>query len=86
MPDNLWEVYIEKRIYQADFIALVEWIIEGLVLPSDLVRRSGLHWIQAGKTSALEPYFGSATKPRAECALPPIVPANPAFRHFRERR
>ncbi|HJR08663.1 MAG TPA: hypothetical protein VJ842_15495 [Pyrinomonadaceae bacterium] len=54
---EIWQVMCGGEIYQAELDMLKEWIAEGVVQPSDQVRKGNLRWIEAGRVPALRRVF-----------------------------
>ena len=54
---DIWQVMCGGDIYQADIATLKQWIAEGLVQPSDQVRKGNLRWLEAGRVPALRRVF-----------------------------
>ncbi|HLL73155.1 MAG TPA: hypothetical protein VK363_17085 [Pyrinomonadaceae bacterium] len=54
---EIWQVMCSGEIYQAELDTLKEWIAEGVVQPSDQVRKGNLRWIEAGRVPALRRVF-----------------------------
>lgn len=44
---EVWQVSVQNRIYEADFEEIVQWIKEGAVLPEDKIRQGNLRWKEA---------------------------------------
>lgn len=56
---EMWQINIGGQIYEADFEAMTQWILEGSLLPQDKVRLGNLRWIEARKVPALVPIFSA---------------------------
>lgn len=54
---EIWQVAVSDRVYEANFEEVVQWIKEGAVLPEDKVRRGNLRWLNAGKVPEFYPFF-----------------------------
>lgn len=54
---NIWQISVNERIYDASFEEVVEWIKEGSILPEDKIRRGNLRWIRADKVPELYEHF-----------------------------
>ena len=54
---ELWQIEVQNRIYQADTSELIEWIKEGSIQPDDKVRRGNLRWLNASRIPQLRIYF-----------------------------
>jgi hypothetical protein len=72
---EIWQVKTGEEVYQADLLTLKQWIGEGLVQPTDLVRKGSLKWIEAGRAPALRRVFTGEEQPPP----PAQVDAAPAF-------
>jgi hypothetical protein len=59
-PQKEWFVESQGHIFEADFEELKQWIAEGAVLPSDMVKRGSLRWLSAEKVPELYNFFNSA--------------------------
>ncbi|MCA1616241.1 MAG: hypothetical protein LC800_19495 [Acidobacteria bacterium] len=69
---EIWQVMCGKEIYQADTDTLKQWIAEGVVLPTDQVRKGNLRWLDAARVPSLRPVFAGEESP-----APPAAPAPP---------
>lgn len=58
-----WQVMAGEEVYQADLQTLKQWIVEGLVQPTDKVRRGSLKWIEARRAPVLRPIFTGEEQP-----------------------
>ena len=58
---DIWQIEVNERIYDASFKEVVEWINEGAILPEDKIRRGNLRWIRADKVPELYEYFHAET-------------------------
>lgn len=56
----MWQVQVEGQVYESDFDQLTQWIMEGSVSRSHLVKRGSLRWLAAGKVPALIEFFNAA--------------------------
>jgi len=82
---EIWQVETRDGLYQADLPTLKQWVAEGLVLPTDRVRKGALKWIEAGRAPMLRRVF--AGEERVEIVAPTpqadhvgeARPAGPAF-------
>ncbi|HVF44181.1 MAG TPA: B-box zinc finger protein [Pyrinomonadaceae bacterium] len=54
---ELWQLMTHDGVYQADLSTLKQWVAEGLVLPTDKVRKGALKWIEAGRAPSLRRVF-----------------------------
>ena len=58
---DIWQIQVNERVYDANFEEVVEWINEGAILPEDKIRRGNLRWIKANKVPELYEYFHAET-------------------------
>ena len=65
---EIWEVEAHDGVYRADLPTLKQWVAEGLVLPTDRVRKGALKWIEAGRAPMLRRVF--AGEERVEIVAP----------------
>lgn len=65
---EIWEVETHDGVYQTDLPTLKQWAAEGLVLPTDRVRKGALKWIEAGRAPMLRRVF--AGEERVEVVAP----------------
>ncbi|MCA1609119.1 MAG: hypothetical protein LC730_06660, partial [Acidobacteria bacterium] len=56
---EVWEIDVGGRIYQAAFAELSDWISEGSLKPEDKVRKESLRWIEARHVPFLVPFFNA---------------------------
>jgi hypothetical protein len=54
---EIWQVSTPDGVYQADLPTLKQWVAEGVVLPTDRVRKGALNWIDAGRAPLLRRVF-----------------------------
>src|SRR5215204_5395513 len=54
---EIWQVSTHDGVYQADLPTLKQWVAEGVVLPTDRVRKGSLNWIDAGRAPMLRRVF-----------------------------
>jgi hypothetical protein len=54
---ELWQLMTHDGVYQADLPTLKQWVAEGLVRPTDRVRKGALKWIEAERAPALRRVF-----------------------------
>lgn len=59
---DLWQVQVDNRVYEALTDELVEWIKEGSVLPEDKVRKGNLRWLAAQRIPQFNSYFSDPPK------------------------
>ncbi|PYS81066.1 MAG: hypothetical protein DMF67_18105 [Acidobacteria bacterium] len=72
--NEIWQVMSQGEVYQADLPTLKQWIGEGVVLPTDMVRKGGLKWIEAERAPGLRRVFTGEEQPAAfEPALAPAA-------------
>ncbi len=62
LESEIWQVKTQGEIYQADLTTLKEWVVEGLVQPTDAVRKGELKWIEAGRAPVLRRVFTGEEK------------------------
>lgn len=55
--NEIWQLRAGEEVYEADLPTLKEWIGEGLVRPTDMVRKGNLKWIEAGRAPGLRRVF-----------------------------
>jgi hypothetical protein len=60
---EIWQVMTGEEVYQADLQTLKQWIGEGLVQPTDKVRKGALKWIEAQRAPVLRPVFTGEEQP-----------------------
>jgi hypothetical protein len=65
---EIWQVETRDGVYQADLPTLKQWVAEGLVAPTDRVRKGALNWIEAGRAPMLRRVF--AGEERVEIVAP----------------
>ena len=68
----IWQVMCGNETYQADLETLKQWVVEGLVLPTDQVRKGNLRWLDAARVPSLRPIFTGEETPA------PPAPAAPS--------
>ena len=54
---EIWQVSTPDGVFQADLSTLKQWVAEGVVLPTDRVRKGSLNWIDAGRAPMLRRVF-----------------------------
>lgn len=54
---EIWQVSTPDGVFQADLRTLKQWVAEGVVLPTDRVRKGSLNWIDAGRAPMLRRVF-----------------------------
>ena len=72
---EIWQVSTPDGVYQADLDTLKQWVAEGVVLPTDRVRKGALNWIDAGRAPMLRRVFSG--EERVEVSAPPRDDAAP---------
>ena len=55
--NEIWQVEVGGKIYQAALTELPSWIAEGSLQPADKVRKGNLRWIDAARVPSLAPMF-----------------------------
>jgi len=65
---EIWEVETHEGVFRADLPTLKQWVAEGIVLPTDRVRKGALKWIEAGRAPMLRRVF--AGEERVEIVAP----------------
>jgi hypothetical protein len=70
--NEIWQVMSQGEVYQADLPTLKQWVSEGLVQPSDQVRKGSLKWIEAQRAPMLRRVFTGEEQPPFE----PLSPAS----------
>jgi hypothetical protein len=68
--NEVWQVDVNGRVYEAPFSELADWIAEGSLLAEDKVRRGNLRWIEARKVPTLVPFFNAKA---AGSPMPPVI-------------
>ena len=61
VSQELWQIEVQDRVYEATLDEVIEWIKEGAVLPEDRIRRGNLRWLSAGRVPELRKHFQSDT-------------------------
>lgn len=62
---EIWQVQTHDGLYQTDLPTLKQWVAEGLVLPTDRVRKGALKWIEAGRAPMLRRVFSGEERVEA---------------------
>src|SRR5689334_3458735 len=70
---ELWQIEVQNRIYQADTSELIEWIKEGSIQPDDKVRRGNLRWLNASRIPQLRIYFKTSIGESATMHSDPVI-------------
>lgn len=76
-PKEIWEVEVNKQIYEANVEELSQWIADGALLPEDKVRRGKLRWIEAGKVPLLYGFFNAKELGLSLPVLQTVTDASP---------
>ncbi|MBC7930389.1 MAG: hypothetical protein H7Z38_07440, partial [Rubrivivax sp.] len=64
---EIWQVMTQGEVYQADLLTLKQWVGEGIIQPTDKVRKGNLKWIEAQRAPTLRRIFtGEEQPPTAE--------------------
>lgn len=81
---EIWQVSTREGVFEADLPTLKQWVGEGVVQPTDRVRKGALKWIEAGRAPALRRVFSGEESPEpAEPAEPAAEPSQAAVPHAR---
>jgi hypothetical protein len=72
---EVWQLMTHDGIYQADLPTLKQWVAEGVVLPTDRVRKGALKWIEAQRAPSLRRVFTGEEVPE------PAPEAAPSAQH-----
>jgi hypothetical protein len=54
---EIWQVLTHEGVFQAELPTLKQWVVQGLVQPTDRVRKGTLKWIEAGHAPGLRRVF-----------------------------
>src|SRR5919202_3658980 len=78
--NEIWQLKAGEEVYEADLPTLKQWIGEGLVQPTDMVRKGSLKWIEAGRVPGLRRVFTGEEQPSAaeQADAPDAAGAPPA--------
>jgi hypothetical protein len=60
---EVWQLETHDGVYQADLPTLKQWVAEGIVQPTDRVRKGSLKWIEAGRAPSLRRVFAGEEIP-----------------------
>jgi hypothetical protein len=74
--NEIWQVMSRGEVYQADLPTLKQWVCDGIVQPSDVVRKGSLKWIEAQRAPALRRVFTGEEQPPFEPAIAPSSPSS----------
>jgi hypothetical protein len=61
--EEVWQLMTHDGVYQADLPTLKQWVAEGLVKPTDMVRKGALKWIEAQRAPSLRRVFSGEESP-----------------------
>src|SRR5215218_5705745 len=78
---EVWQLMTHDGVYQADLPTLKQWVAEGLVLPTDKVRKGELKWIEAGRAPTLRRVFAGEEVPEPSQEFAPAPAADPRHSH-----
>lgn len=84
---EIWQLMTQGEVYQADLLTLKQWVGEGIVQPTDKVRKGNLKWIEAQRAPMLRRIFtGEEQPPAAEevAASQPCPPESSSQPHASE--
>src|ERR1044072_9207300 len=76
---EVWQLMTHDGVYQADLPTLKQWVAEGIVLPTDKVRKGALNWIEAGRAPSLRRAFAGEEVP--EPSQEPAATTDPEAPH-----
>lgn len=57
VESEIWQVRIQGQVYETDGETLKKWVGEGMLQPTDHVKKGSLNWIEAGRAPLLRPVF-----------------------------
>ena len=60
---EVWRVSTVEGVFETDLNTLLQWIVEGCVLPTDKVSKGALNWIEAGRVPKLKAAFNGEFVP-----------------------
>jgi len=72
-----WQVMCDVGVFETDMQGLQQWASEGRILPTDMVRKGNLHWIEAGRTPFLQRAFASRVSHAPASTTVAAVPPAP---------
>jgi hypothetical protein len=75
--NEIWQMMSRGEVYQADLPTLKQWVCDGTVQPSDMVRKGSLKWIEAQRAPALRRVFTGEEQPPFEPAIPSSPESQP---------
>jgi uncharacterized membrane protein len=67
---EIWQVLTRDGVFQADLPTLKQWVGEGLLQPTDKVRKGALKWIEAGRAPMLRRIFSGEEQVAVEEQTP----------------
>ncbi|MDT7781350.1 MAG: hypothetical protein QOC99_3862 [Acidobacteriota bacterium] len=67
---EIWQVLTHEGVFQAELPTLKQWVVEGLVQPTDKVRKGALKWIEAGRVPGLRRVFSGEEQVAVEESAP----------------
>lgn len=73
---EIWEVETQDGVYMADLLTLKQWVAEGVVLPTDRVRKGTFNWIEAGLAPRLRPVFSGEERVEIDAPTPQAAHVN----------
>jgi hypothetical protein len=78
---EVWQLMTHDGVYQADLPTLKQWVAEGLVQPTDHVRKGALKWIEAERAPALRRVFTGEEVPEPSQEVAASADAPPQHAH-----
>src|SRR4051794_29819376 len=80
---EVWQLETHDGVYQADLLTLKQWVAEGIVQPTDRVRKGSLKWIEAGRAPSLLRVFAGEEVPEVtqEAATVAAAASDPQHTH-----
>jgi hypothetical protein len=78
---EIWQLMTDDGVYQADLPTLKQWVAEGVVQPTDRVRKGGLNWIEAGRAPSLRRVFAGEEQPAEPAPQEAAGPAESQHAH-----
>lgn len=73
---EVWQLMTHDGVYQADLLTLKQWVVEGIVLPTDKVRKGSFNWIEAGRAPSLRRVFAGEEVPEPPRETAPAAAAS----------
>jgi hypothetical protein len=77
---DVWQVQIQGQVYDTDIETLKKWVGEGLIAPTDRVKKGSLAWLEAGRAPALRRAF--AGEEVSSAASPTVADHAPTHQNF----